>query len=126
MCKNCSTVKILRICLMISNFHFSLKSTAYEELLHEGISKATTLSTNHSPCSGHFRFPTNQSAAFQDEAFVLYIEMRDAKDFATWLEVAKCFHIWDLDARGFHRGLWRMNYKGSQLFVVGVPYSDYA
>jgi beta-1,2-N-acetylglucosaminyltransferase len=52
--------------------------------------------------------------------------MLDAKDYQTWLQVAKCFHIWDLDARGFHRGMWRMNYKGTPLFVVGVPFSEYS
>ena len=57
---------------------------------------------------------------------LFFSRMLDSKDFSTWLQVAKCFHIWDLDARGFHRGMWRMVYRGSPLFVVGVPYSDYA
>ena len=47
-------------------------------------------------------------------------------DIETWLQLAKCFHIWDLDARGYHRAMWRMIYKGTPLFVVGVPFSDYA
>lgn len=34
--------------------------------------------------------------------------------------------IRDLDARGFHRGMWRMYYGGAPLFVVGVPFSEYS
>ena len=76
----------------------------------------------------------------------MYIRMSDARDFKTWLQVAKvtggfgplmslitlsnfvfqCFKIWDLDARGFHRGLWRLHMRGNQLLVVGSPASPYA
>ena len=75
-----------------------------------------------SPCSEDFSLPRRPSP----EANVLYIKMEDAKDTETWLQLAKCFHIWDLDARGYHRAMWRMIYKGTPLFVVGVPFSDYA
>ena len=41
--------------------------------------------------------------------------------------MAKCLKIWDLDARGFHRGMWRVVHKkNAPLFIVGVPYSDYS
>jgi len=95
----------------------SLKRPAYEEHVHESISKGHVLNT--SPCSLDFKTTRKNSN-------VLYIKMADAKDTETWLQVAKCFHIWDLDARGYHRGMWRMIYKGNPLFIVGVPYSDYA
>jgi beta-1,2-N-acetylglucosaminyltransferase len=60
------------------------------------------------------------------ESNVLFIKMVNAKDFETWMQLAKCLHIWDLDARGYHRGMWRMIYKDVMLFVVGVPFSDYS
>ena len=60
------------------------------------------------------------------EANVLYVSMEGEKDFVTWLQVAKCLHIWDLDARGMHRGMWRMTFKGTPLFVVGSPFSPYS
>ena len=97
---------------------FSLKRPAYEEHVHAAISQGRVLNT--SPCSLDFKTTRRGSAN------VLYIKMKDAKDTETWLQVAKCFHIWDLDARGYHRGMWRMIYKGNPLFIVGVPYSDYA
>ena len=34
--------------------------------------------------------------------------------------------MWDLDSRGYHRGLWRLHVQGSPLLVVGVPYSAYS
>lgn len=57
---------------------------------------------------------------------------------------SQCFHLWDLDARGFHKvslvsehaegvltscppqGLWRFWLKGNHILVVGHPYSPYA
>ncbi len=108
-------------------FRFSLKSDSYESLLHGLIASATPVSTAHSPCSARFRVPRHpHRGGNPDRANVLYIRMLDSKDFATWLQVAKCLRVWDLDARGFHRGMWRMSYRGAQLFVVGVPHSDYA
>lgn len=110
----------------------SLKKQNYEDLLHRSIQRANVLSTSVSPCSGKFKVPKRSKKSLQRpsggsiESNVLYIQMRDAKDFETWLELARCLHIWDLDARGFHRGLWRMHYRGVPLFIVGVPFSDYA
>lgn len=82
--------------------------------------------------------------------------MEEPKDFVTWLQVAKvcfqnliaiharsrikivssfsfislflfqCFKIWDLDARGYHKSMWRMRMKGSDMLVIGVPNSEYA
>lgn len=54
-----------------------------------------------------------------------YIQMENSRDFGTWLHVAKCFKIWDLDARGYHRSMWRFFVNGHHLLVVGVPNSPY-
>jgi len=62
----------------------------------------------------------------QGEVYVLYIKMENPKDFTTWLQVAKCFRIWDLDARGYHNSMWRMRMKGSDVMIVGVPNSIYS
>lgn len=57
---------------------------------------------------------------------VIYIEMIDERDFANWLRLAKCWRIWDLDARGQHRSMWRLFLAGRPVLVVGVPASPYA
>jgi beta-1,2-N-acetylglucosaminyltransferase len=59
---------------------------------------------------------------------VLYIRMNGRKDYTRWLVLAKCLRVWDLDARGYHRGMWRFTFKNrnTHLFVVGVPFSDYS
>jgi len=56
----------------------------------------------------------------------MFIKMNGARDYSTWLQVAKCFKIWDLDPRGYHKSLWRFFMKGNQLLVVGVPHSPYS
>lgn len=38
----------------------------------------------------------------------------------------QCLHVWDLDVRGYHRGLWRLFRKRNQVLVVAVPVSPYA
>ena len=55
----------------------------------------------------------------------MYISMTKKNDYDTWMHLAKCFKLWDLDARGFHKGLWRFWLKKNQLLVVGVPFSAY-
>ncbi|KAJ8887585.1 hypothetical protein PR048_013802 [Dryococelus australis] len=60
------------------------------------------------------------------DVLIMFIKMEEPKDFITWLQVAKCFKIWDLDARGYHKSMWRMHIKGHEMFVIGVPNSEYA
>ena len=97
-----------------------LKRPAYEEEMHRQIKGANVLSTQLSPCDPKFKAKKNTSN-------VLFIRMNGKKDFQTWLQVAKCLKVWDLDARGFHRGMWRVVYKKvAPLFIVGVPFSDYS
>ena len=59
-------------------------------------------------------------------AFVMYIRMDHATEYTTWKQVAKCFHLWDLDIRGVHNAMWRFFLKGKPVLVVGVPASPYA
>lgn len=54
----------------------------------------------------------------------MYIRQDD--NYSTWLEVARCLKIWDLDGRGFHKGLWRLFLNGHHLLVVQVPSSPYS
>ncbi|EGD75793.1 histidine-rich glycoprotein [Salpingoeca rosetta] len=57
---------------------------------------------------------------------VLYMTMKSAGDHETWLQLAKCWHLWDLDVRGFHKGVWRFYRKGNPIAVVGTPYSPFS
>ncbi|KAH9517957.1 Protein O-linked-mannose beta-1,2-N-acetylglucosaminyltransferase 1 [Dermatophagoides farinae] len=51
--------------------------------------------------------------------YLIFIRMIHVHDYDTWLHIAKCLHIWDLDARGYHHGMWRLHY-------YRVPYSPYS
>ena len=35
---------------------------------------------------------------------VLFIKMTRDSDYETWLQIAKCWKLWDLDVRGYHKG----------------------
>lgn len=57
---------------------------------------------------------------------VIFIEMIDQHDFRNWLKLAKCWHIWDLDARGQHKSAWRLHLSGRPTLVIGAPASPYS
>lgn len=57
---------------------------------------------------------------------VIFIDMIDHNNFTTWLKLAKCWHIWDLDARGQHKSMWRLFLNGQHTLVIGVPASPYS
>ncbi|KAK2161829.1 hypothetical protein NP493_1555g00009 [Ridgeia piscesae] len=98
----------------------SLKKQAYEELVNKLVETATVLDHSKSPCEESFIPDT------QDGTYVMYIKMNHASDYTTWKQVAKCFHLWDLDIRGVHKSMWRFFLKGNHVLVVGVPSSPYA
>ncbi|XP_046405731.1 protein O-linked-mannose beta-1,2-N-acetylglucosaminyltransferase 1-like isoform X2 [Ischnura elegans] len=97
-----------------------VKKNNYEELIVGLIKKGTVLDHTKSPCDENF-IPDRKG-----DVFIMYIKMDDPKDFVTWLQVAKCFKIWDLDPRGYHKSMWRMHMKGSEMLVIGVPNSEYS
>lgn len=39
----------------------------------------------------------------QKETYVLYIKQTHETDYDTWLSLAKCWKIWDLEPRGYHK-----------------------
>lgn len=71
--------------------------------------------------------PTLQSMMMDTtNIYLIFIRMTNVNDYNTWLQMAKCLHIWDLDARGYHNGMWRLHYYHSHLIIIGVPYSPYS
>lgn len=49
----------------------------------------------------------------------MYIHQNRTRDWDTWNNVARCFKLWDLDVRGFHKQMWRFWIKKNKLFVIG-------
>lgn len=84
-------------------------------------SHAETLGKTKTPCTN----PDNFIPDTQDKTYVLYIKMEYERDFKTWTNVASCLHMWDLDARGFHKCMWRFWLKKNHMLVVGCPASEY-
>ena len=101
----------------------SLKRDEYESLIHYELSRAAVM--EDSPCV-QANMTTLLPQRKRPEPRVLFIEMKHARDFTSWLALAKCLHIWDLDARGYHHGMWRLHLQGHPVFVVGAPFSPYS
>ncbi|XP_053435713.1 protein O-linked-mannose beta-1,2-N-acetylglucosaminyltransferase 1-like [Nycticebus coucang] len=97
----------------------SLKKEAYEVEIHRLLSEAEVLDHSRNPCEDSFLPDT------EGHTYVAFIQM-EKDDFTTWIQLAKCLHIWDLDVRGNHRGLWRLFRKRNHFLVVGVPASPYS
>ncbi|XP_014243633.1 protein O-linked-mannose beta-1,2-N-acetylglucosaminyltransferase 1-like isoform X2 [Cimex lectularius] len=107
----------------LQNIETILKNK-YEELINNIIRNGTFLNYTKSPCDDNF-IPS-QPKGSSNKIYIFFIKMVDSKDFETWLQVAKCFKIWDLDARGYHKGMWRLRIKQHQLLVIGYPFSPYS
>ncbi|XP_052257109.1 protein O-linked-mannose beta-1,2-N-acetylglucosaminyltransferase 1-like isoform X3 [Dreissena polymorpha] len=97
-----------------------ITSENYEVLVRDLIKSAKVLDHSKNPCDEHF-IPD-----YNDETFVLYIKMKTPQDYETWKQLARCYKLWDLDVRGFHKSMWRQFLHGKHLVIVGVPASPYS
>ncbi|XP_052102810.1 protein O-linked-mannose beta-1,2-N-acetylglucosaminyltransferase 1-like [Mytilus californianus] len=96
-----------------------MKKDAYEELIVELIKSSVLLDHSLDPCKENF-LPHNQA-----KPHLMYISMNISTDYVTWKQLAKCYHLWDLDVRGFHKSMWRLFINGTPVIMVGVPASPY-
>lgn len=84
-------------------------------------SKAKVLDHTETPCTRFRNFVPDTKG----ELYVFYIRMDETFDHKTWKNIATCLKMWDLDARGYHHGLWRFWVKKNHVIVVGCPASIY-
>ncbi|KAG9350982.1 hypothetical protein JZ751_024871 [Albula glossodonta] len=98
----------------------SLKKEAYEAEIQRLLREAELLDHTKNPCEDSF-IPDSEG-----KTYIMYIKMDQETDTATWTELAKCLHVWDLDVRGNHKGLWRLFRKKNHILVVAVPISPYS
>uniref|UniRef100_A0A672T233 Protein O-linked-mannose beta-1,2-N-acetylglucosaminyltransferase n=1 Tax=Sinocyclocheilus grahami TaxID=75366 RepID=A0A672T233_SINGR len=97
-----------------------LKKDAYEIEIQNLLREAKVLDHSKNPCEDSFIPDT------EGKTFVMFIKMEQETDTNTWTELAKCLHVWDLDVRGYHKGLWRLFRKKNHVLVVAVPISPYS
>ncbi|XP_073726353.1 protein O-linked-mannose beta-1,2-N-acetylglucosaminyltransferase 1 [Misgurnus anguillicaudatus] len=97
-----------------------LKTDAYEIEIQNLLREAEVLDHSKNPCEDSFIPDT------EGKTFVMFIKMEQETDTNTWTELAKCLHVWDLDVRGYHKGLWRLFRKKNHVLVVAVPISPYS
>ncbi|KAA0712945.1 Protein O-linked-mannose beta-1,2-N-acetylglucosaminyltransferase 1 [Triplophysa tibetana] len=98
----------------------SLKKDAYEIEIQNLLREAEVLDHSKNPCEDSFIPDT------EGKTFLMFIKMEEETDTNTWTELAKCLHVWDLDVRGYHNGLWRLFRKKNHVLVVAVPISPYS
>nr|XP_046914678.1 protein O-linked-mannose beta-1,2-N-acetylglucosaminyltransferase 1-like [Dermatophagoides farinae] len=124
----------------------SLKKDNYERMIEKMIKAARLVDHSKDPCENDF-IPSSLSSssslinlswndtdsyvnsgnnAAHHQTYVIYIKQMNSRDFQTWLHVAKCFRIWDLDARGYHKSMWRFFWHRHHVLVIGVPHSPYS
>lgn len=102
-----------------------MKKESYEELVKGIIKSAKLVDHKRDPCDEGF-FPTKDESTEKEQAYILYMKMDNATDFTVWKHISKCYHIWDLDVRGFHKGMWRLYLQGNPIILVGTPASAYS
>ena len=100
-----------------------MKKDQHEEIIRGLLESGTPVDHSRSPCEENFIPDPTQGS---ESAHIVYIRMDHATEYSTWKQVAKCFHLWDLDVRGVHNAMWRFFLKERPVLVVGVPASPYA
>jgi len=103
----------------------SVKEKNYELQIQRLLEKAVVLDHSKSPCDDDF-LPTNNIDNDHNHAYVVFITMNNSRDYATWLKVASCWALWDLDVRGIHKHMWRLGLNNRPLLVIGYPQSPYS
>eukprot|EP01147_Barroeca_monosierra_P009247 gene9247-1529_t len=98
----------------------NMVNKAYDDMLDKIILSSTTVIAEGS-CENIV--PDDIVA---DAPLVLYIAMSTPHDHDTWLQLAKCWKLWDLDVRGYHKGIFRFFYKEHPMTVVGTPFSPFS
>lgn len=93
----------------------------YEKEMLRLIREAKLLNHSKSPCVVLEDFVPNT----EGETYVFYIQMKNPSDFKTWRNIARCFRMWDLDNRGFHKSAWRFWIKKNHILTIGCPASIY-
>ena len=83
--------------------------------------KAKLLDHSKSPCVELQDFVPNT----EGETYVFYFRKKNSVDFKTWRNIARCFRMWDLDNRGFHKSAWRFWIKKNHVIAIGCPASIY-
>ncbi|XP_062853161.1 protein O-linked-mannose beta-1,2-N-acetylglucosaminyltransferase 1 [Trichomycterus rosablanca] len=97
-----------------------LKKDAYEVEIQNLLREAEVLDHSKNPCEDSFIPDT------EGKTYIMFIKMEQETDTSTWTELAKCLHVWDLDVRGYHKGLWRLFRKKNHVLVMAVPISPYS
>ncbi|XP_066915604.1 protein O-linked-mannose beta-1,2-N-acetylglucosaminyltransferase 1-like [Clytia hemisphaerica] len=108
-----------------SGIHFNIsrvEKDSYEQHINDKIRTAEVLDHKENPCSSDRFIPDTKG-----RTYIFYIHQTHTGDYETWTNVARCFKLWDLDVRGFHKQMWRFWMKENQIFVVGSssPYIHY-
>ena len=62
----------------------------------------------------------------KDKIYAIFIKMEKNSKEKSWLGLARCFKLWELEMRDFHNGLIRFWIKGNHIVVIGSPESKYA
>ncbi|CAD5116976.1 unnamed protein product [Dimorphilus gyrociliatus] len=97
----------------------SLKKAEYEQTMENLIQYATVLDKPFTCSEDYIPNTTRQT-------YVVYFEWLTKKEWSSWKTLAKCFHLWDIDLRGVHRGAIRIFLKKNHIIFVGVPLSPYS
>lgn len=93
----------------------------YEREIFRLIGEAKLLNHSKNPCANLKDFVPDTAG----QTYLFYLRMDNPRDYTTWSNIARCFQMWDLDPRGFHRSTWRFWIKKNHILAVGCPASVY-
>ncbi|XP_069178594.1 protein O-linked-mannose beta-1,2-N-acetylglucosaminyltransferase 1 [Procambarus clarkii] len=100
-----------------------LQLMEYEEDLYRTLEGDNVFFLNNikHPCSKAY-LPRN----FTTGPVVVFLTMTSKDHHNGWKKFASCMGVWGMDHRSHHRGLFRMTFYHTELYIIGYPYSDYS
>ncbi|XP_039261813.2 protein O-linked-mannose beta-1,2-N-acetylglucosaminyltransferase 1-like [Styela clava] len=100
----------------------TIKKAPYERLMHTLVRDSKLLDHSKSPCDDNFI--TEELSL--NNTYVAYFRMDKEGSTDVFIEVLRCLKLWDLEARGLHRGAFRTFIKKRHVIFVGYPASTYS
>eukprot|EP00051_Salpingoeca_urceolata_P012973 m.162201 g.162201 ORF g.162201 m.162201 type:complete len:321 (-) comp17661_c0_seq13:69-1031(-) len=90
-----------------------MEARSYDDTLTTEIMAAELLDHTIDPCVDGF-VPHKH-----EQGVKLFIDTSTKDPYETWVFLAGCWKIWDLDARGMYKKVWRLWLRETRLLVIG-------
>lgn len=101
----------------------NMDSVSYDRMLENLIQSSINVDESilNDPCKIE-----KWSKIQNNQSYIMYIDMKIEQNYQTWLYLAKCWRIWDLNPRGVHKYSWRLHLNTNHVIIIAFPISPFS